>query len=424
MVAVVRHRRSGESLSILPAAAVQTGPMRNVEIRVATVDEFEAMIVFDGLAFGQAWEERLYEAAKATLDLDRFRVAYDGDTLVGIAGSYGQEVTVPGGTQLAAGGVTWVAVAPTHRRQGLLTRLMDDLHDDIDGRDEPIAMLTASEGGIYERFGYGVASYLRVVEIDRRRVQVRPELRPPEGAVRMTTLDDHALPEIFDRYRKQRIGEIDRTPATDALAKAHHGAGVSVAIHADGFASWKVKQNWNAGHPAHELTILDMVAITPAAHAALWHTVLSVDLVGPVGAYRAVALDDSLPYIVDDQRAIRTTNVNDMLWLNLRDIGAALRARTYGVVDDMVIEVDLSDRGEPGSERWRIIGGPDGAEARKVRTRPDLSMDRAALGAIYLGGVRPSTLARVGRIAARSEALRRADAFFMAERLPHCITGF
>lgn len=394
--------------------------MGNVTIRVPTDDEVESMIVFDGLAFGEPWPENLKEFARPTIDLDRFRIALDGTSLVGVAGSYGQEVTVPGGAQVRAGGVTWVAVAPTHRRRGILTRLMDELHRDIDARNEPIAMLTASEGGIYERFGYGIASYLRAVEIDRRRTQVRPEFRPSPGSVRMTTLDDPALPGIFDRYRRQRVGEIDRTPASDDLAKAHLGAGVSVALHADGFATWKVKSNWNAGHPAHELTLHDFVAITPEAHAALWHTVLSVDLVGPIAGFRAVTLDDALPYIVTDQRAIRTTNVNDMLWLHLRDVGASLRARTYGTEDELVIEIDLGDR----AERWRVSGSPAGAEAKKVRSRPDLRMDRASLGAIYLGGIRPSTLARGGRVRGTPDALRRADAFFLADRLPHCVTGF
>lgn len=395
--------------------------MGQIDIRVPTDDDFPAMLRFDGIAFGDPWPDNLADLARATVDVARFRVAHDGDSLVGISGSYGQEVTVPGGAQVRAGGVTWVAVAPTHRRQGILTRLMAELHADIDARKEPIAMLTASEGGIYERFGYGIASYLRVTDIDRRRTQVRPEFRPAPGSVRLTTLDDPALPEIFDRYRRLRVGEINRTTEADALAKAHHGDGVSVALHADGFASWKVKSNWNAGHPAHELTVIDLVAITPEAHAALWHTVLSVDLVGSISSFRAVALDDELPYIVDDQRAVRTTNVNDSLWLHLRDVGAALRARTYGTDDELVIEVDLGDR----TERWRICGGPDGAEAKKVRSRPDLRMDRAALGAVYLGGVRPSTLARSGRVTdADTATLRRADAFFMSDRLPHCITGF
>lgn len=395
--------------------------MGSIDIRVPTDDDFEAMLVLDGNTFGDPWPDNLKEAARTTLDLDRFRIALDGDSMVGVAGSYGQEVTVPGGAQVRAGGVTWVAVAPTHRRQGLLTKLMTELHDDIDRRAEPISMLTASEGGIYERFGYGVASYLRAVEIDRRRTQVRPEFRPPAGTVRLTTLDDPVLPVLFDRYRRERVGEINRTPAADAMFAAHQGAGVSVAVHDDGFASWKVKANWNSGHPAHQLTLFDLVATTPEAYAALWHTVLSVDLVGPITCLRVVALDDALPHIVDDPRAVRTTEVNDMLWLHLRDVGAALRARTYATADKLVVEVDVGDH----TERWRVAGGPDGAEAKKARSRPDLRMDRAALGAIYLGGVRPSTLARAGRVESKSDDdLRRADLFFMADRLPHCTTGF
>jgi predicted acetyltransferase len=299
--------------------------------------------------------------------------------------------------------------------------MMEQLHRDIDDRDEPIAMLTASEGGIYERFGYGVATTVRIVEIDRRRTEVLERFRPAPGSVRLSTLDDAVLGPLFDRYRRLRVGEIDRTPAADALSRAQNPTGVAVAVHADGFASWKLTPQWNMGHPAHQLKLFDLVAITPEAHAALWHTVLSVDLVGPISSMRAVSLDDPLPYIVGDPRCVRTTDLNDMVWLHVRDIGRALAARTYATDAEFVIDVDLGD----GSERWRVAGGPDGATAERVTRRPDLMLDRASLGAIYLGGVRPSTLARAGRISALTpDVLRRADAFFLADQLPHCSTGF
>jgi len=168
--------------------------MGQIDIRVPTDDDFPTLLRLDGIAFGDPWPDDFTEAARATLDLERFRIACDGDDIVGIAGSYGMELTVPGGAQVPAGGVTWVSVLPTHRRRGILTRLMAELHDDIDARAEPLAILTASEGGIYERFGYGIASYLRVTEIDRRRTQVRPEFQPAPGSVRMTTLDDRRCP--------------------------------------------------------------------------------------------------------------------------------------------------------------------------------------------------------------------------------------
>ena len=83
------------------------------------------------------------------------------------------------------------------------------------------------------------------------------------------------------------------------------GAGATWVLHDDGFASWKVTSKWNDGHPGHELELLDLAAATPAAHAALWDAVLSVDLVGPIRS-RVLALDDPLPHLLNDPRALRT----------------------------------------------------------------------------------------------------------------------
>jgi predicted acetyltransferase len=49
-------------------------------------------------------------------------------------------------------------VLPTHRRRGVLTAMMQRLLDDAVEHSEPLAILTASEGGIYGRFGFGVTS--------------------------------------------------------------------------------------------------------------------------------------------------------------------------------------------------------------------------------------------------------------------------
>ena len=94
-------------------------------------------------------------------------------------------MTLPGGRDVPTGGVTWVSVAVTHRRQGVLKQLMQAVHDDIDERGEPLAALTASEGGIYERFDYGIATRRRVVSIDRRRAALAEQFRPPPGTVRL-----------------------------------------------------------------------------------------------------------------------------------------------------------------------------------------------------------------------------------------------
>ncbi len=395
--------------------------MGNITLRRATDDDFAAITDFDGAAFGEAWPAEELDLLRPTLELDRFILAHDGETLVGVSGNYSLEVTVPGPRVERAAGVTWVAVAPTHRRQGILTRMMTELHADADAHGEALVMLTASEGAIYRRFGYGVASQCRVTEIDRRRTEVLAEHRPKPGEVQLADgKNDDVLEQIaalFDRVRRQRNGDIDRSLASFRLARQFRGAGTRWAVHADGYASWKVTGKWNNGHPAHEMELYDLVAATPEAHAALWHTVLSVDLVGPIRGFRAVSIDDQLPYLLTDPRAVRTVELNDMLWIHVRDVRSALAARAYGTEDSLVIEVD--------GERWKIDGSPEGATVKPAKRRPDLMMDRAALGSIYLGGFRPSELVRGRRIEERNaDVLRRADHFFSADRMPHTSTGF
>jgi predicted acetyltransferase len=358
------------------------------------------------------------------MELDRFLLAIDGGRIVGITGSYGFDVTLPGGATLPAAGVTWVSVQVTHRRQGLLRRLFEVQHRDIDERGEPIAMLTASEGTIYERFGYGIATHQRLVTLDRREATIRPELRPAPGAVRYVDHDDaiaHVI-DVWDRYRLTRAGEISRTPAWQELllhrrrrASGEQSEGFHLH-HADGYASYRVTQAANDGLPAHQVEVVEFIACTPVAHLALWTTLLDLDLMGPYTT-RKLALDDPLPYLLTNHRAVRTQSLLDNVWLCPRDVGVAFGARTYGTTDRLVVEAD--------GQRWAIDGSPDGATCRKVRTRPDLTTTTAGLGALLLGGVRPSVLAAGRRLEARdASALRRADAFFAADRLPFCQTGF
>ena len=186
--------------------------------------------------------------------------------------------------------------------------------------------------------------------------------------------------------------------------------------HRDGFAVYRIEEQWNEGRPAHNLRVLELVAITNEAHAALWYTLLGVDLVGVITS-RQVPIDDPLPYLLTDPRALQTTALNDGVWVNVRNVATCLAARRYSVADRLVVEVD--------GERWAIEGGPDGAACRRVRTRPDLVIDRAALGTLLLGGVWPSALAAGRRLEARNrDALRRADAFFLTSPVPHCQTMY
>ena len=390
-----------------------------IEIRTPVEDDFGPLTDFDARTFGSgAYSAEDREVTRPTMDLDRYRLAFEDGAIVGAAGSDPFEMTLPGLTTIPMAGVTWVAVAVTHRRQGLLRRLMGVVHEDIADRGEPVACLTASEGSIYERFGYGVATRRRVVEIDRRRSAIAERFRPPAGSVRLPGAGaGEAVDQRWDTYRRGRAGELSRSPAWQTKMRFLHGADAVTAVHDDGFATWKVTSAWNEGHPAHSVRVLDFAAATPAAHAALWHTLLSVDLVGTITS-SLHPIDDPLPYLLDDFRMLRTTAINDGVWCKPMDMAACFGARRYGTDDSIVLEVD--------GERWQIDGNADEARCRhKVRRRADLITDQAGAGALLLGGVPPSQLVAGRRAQVRDEAARRrADAFFATSPLPHSTTAF
>src|SRR4051794_5410858 len=89
-------------------------------------------------------DEQRFERFPRFLPLGRMHAGFEEGRVVGGAGAFTFELSVPGG-QVPCGGVTVVGVYPTHRRRGALRALMRAQLDDVHERGEPIAALWASE---------------------------------------------------------------------------------------------------------------------------------------------------------------------------------------------------------------------------------------------------------------------------------------
>jgi predicted acetyltransferase len=391
-----------------------------LDVRPPTLDEWPAVCRADARAFGVSISpDEIVDRLKMH-DLERFRVAFDDGRVVGVAGSYALDVTLPGGAIVPMGGVTWVSTAATHRRQGLMRRVVGAVHDDIDARGEALATLYAAEGGIYEHLDYGISTRVRVTSLNTRLTRIRDEYRSAPGTVRFLEGEEVVpiVTAIWDRYRSRRAGETGRTAAVqsflyDQRMKPSDSQSTAAYLgHADGYAAFRTEDHWNDGHPAHTLHLIELVAVTPDAHAALWQTLLAIDLVGEIRS-RALPIDDPLPFLLENQRALRTTELNDGVWVNVRDVPACFGARTYRTTDRIVVEVD--------GRRWAVDGGPDGASCTAVRSRPDLVTSHAWFSSLLYGGTVPSALVAGRRMTARNAAvLARADLFFPTNLAPHC----
>lgn len=408
----------------------------NIEIRPIVSDEFVELSRVDGAAFGYVPSDEDIEHSRTTFEFDRSLAAFDNGHIVAAAGAFSFDLTLPGLTTTPAAGVSYVGVLPTHRRRGLLRALMRRQLDDVRARGEALAILTASESVIYGRFGYGLATQSATLEIDPRYGAFR---RPLDDAGTMALVDKEAagnvLPGVYDRVRRGQPGMLTRSDTwwtdwlrdpenwRDGMSARFYVTHTSASGQADGYTTYRIKEEWTNGLPSSPLVVGEVIAATPETYAALWRYLLDVDLIGTVRT-RDSSPDEPLRWLLADPRRLRTTRLSDFLWLRVLDVPAALSARRYSL--EGVLTFELIDSFCPDNAgRYRLEGGPDGATCRRSDAEPDLTLDVADLGAIYLGGVRPTTLAHAGRIEERVPgALTRADALFAAETIPWCGTGF
>jgi predicted acetyltransferase len=398
----------------------------HVSIRRATDADYPAITDLDGASFGFHYSDEELADARTLLDLNRFLVATDADRIVGVTGDYPFSMTVPGG-QLDVPGVTWVCVDATYRRSGVLRALMRRQLAELRAAGYACAILTASESGIYGRFGYGTASHVRKTVVPRRRVRM---LEPGDARAvsRASTAEARkAMPQIHERWRQQTPGGLSRSEALWdflTLDREHQRMGMSglfYLLHEGGYIAYRMKSDWNDGDPSHLCWISDYVIATAEAHRDLWQVLLGLDLVGSIESYR-IPVDDPIQFLVDDPRQIRTTHVGDGVWIRPLDVPAMLSARRYAIDVDLVLGVV-----DPmfGDGRWRLVGGPDGVSCEPASTAADVELDAAALGSIYLGGVRLEHLLRAGRgQVRRAGAAVRLDRALVADRLPQHGTAF
>jgi predicted acetyltransferase len=315
--------------------------------------------------------------------------------------------------------LTWVSVELTHRRRGVLRALMEQQVRNCAGQGAAAMILTASEGGIYGRYGFGNASDTRKLVVDRRAARLRhPE---PSPDVRRLTTDQArtVLPAIYDRWRTHTAGALNRDDAhwqlqlLDREPYRNGMSGLFHLVHPAGYVSYRIKSEWNDGHPGHLCFITDYVIASPDAHRALWQVLLGMDLCASIESYR-VPTDDPLPYLLADPRRVRTTEVNDGLWVRPLDTRALLAARSYAVDLDVVLRVRDAVLGDA---TYRLQGGPDGARCEPADAAPDLDLDVAELGALSLGGRRLAPMVAAGLVQAdRPEVVTRVDRAFLADR--------
>jgi predicted acetyltransferase len=404
------------------------------QFEVATAADWDeiARTLFE--AFNDDVDEDASALERLVFEPDRSVVARLDGEITGHAASFTRDLAIPGGSVPAAH-VTMVSVGPTHRRQGLLTTMIGRLHDDAATRREPIAVLWASEGKIYQRFGYGLAA--RKLTFDAVTAELR-WLAPTavdsgrRRAVPITSTEPFRT--VYEQVWRDRPGHSSRDDnwwayvTSDVKSQRNGASAMRALLHEDadgrpdGYLIWRVKNDWEDGGPQGMVRITELVAANPIAYRSLWEFALSVDLTRSV-RFGYAAPDEPLQFMVTEPARLRS-KFSESLWIRVLDLPRALEARRYAAPVDAVLDV-TDERIPSNAGRWHLRADRDAAACTRTDQPADIALDIAEIGSAYLGGTSLAALAAANRVTElRPGTLAPVSTAFGWDRSPASIEVF
>lgn len=391
-------------------------------------DEYARAFYAIGQYFAGPPKDEQLDRFTRLIEPERMHAAFEDGEIVGGAGAFSFDLTVPGGA-LPCAGVSVVGVYPTHRRRGALRSMMRAQLDDVHARGEPLAALWASEETIYGRFGYGLASWCGPLTVPRAWSAFAQPLER-RGRTRFVTPEAARtlFPPVYEALRRERPGLTARSAAWWELRQLRlpeEQAGAPkrfVVLDLDGevqaYAIYRIHNAFDDGGAGSRLEVVEAVGATPQATAEIWRFLLDIDWNATVEA-RLLPPDHPLFLLLANPRRA-LYKMLDGLWVRLVDVGAALSGRAYSSEEAVVFEV--RDAFCPWNEgRWRLEAGV----AARTEEPAELLVDAEALGAAYLGAVSFAQLRDALGIEELVEgAVQKADRVFEWRPLPWCLEIF
>lgn len=386
------------------------------------------MLHVAGMSLGFTVPPSEVEAFASTIPAGRERAVEITDAARGPVGelaamhaSFPFTTRVPGGATVPTSGLSMVTVHPGHRRRGLLRAMITDHFVRSLGRGEVISTLFASEGGIYGRFGYGLAARAMRLELGR-------------GTGLREVADADSLTVTIDTADGERHGDILRT------VHAHVGRpGTAVRFgdesindifldpesHRDGNEVRRIAVVRDGTAPvAYALfhrakgtvAVRAWAALDARASRRLWSVMTNLDLTHTVQADR-VAPDDPLVSLLADPSGTKMT-VSDNLWLRILDLPAALEGRGWSADCDVTVAV-ADDLLADNAGTWHIEAVGGAARITRSDHSADISLAIPELSAAYLGGTTLVTMARAALVAEhRSGAVKELSRALASDIAP------
>ena len=396
----------------------------SIELRTSTWDDFPSVKVINARGENGYRSQVDFDAHRLVFTPDRSIMAFDGKNMVGNALSYEMDMYIPGGLSKIAA-VASVSVQATHRRKGINRSIMKYQLEDIHSRQEPLAVLQASESIIYGRYGYGMASFENNLEIEKTRSAYAID-HVPEGQSYFIEESEarEIFPQIYPKAIENRVGMVRRNENWWEFRFREPG------LKGGDPKSWFVKYQKNGENDGYlrytindvELNVIELIASSHEAYSSLWRLCLDMDLVDIIKAEHRPA-DEELKWMLADPRRL-VEHSCDRYWVRLVDVKKALSQRSYLVDGSLTLEV--RDSFLPWNQEVVELRSESGESSCATSNRnPDIVLSAGDLGAVYLGGINFSTLLAAGRIEEITKgSISKANLMFSTKRNPWGFDGW
>jgi predicted acetyltransferase len=415
------------------AVAQQHRSASSLDLRAVSAAEFHEALNTLGSVGGISVDGAETQYLRDVAEFERTFAVFDGARVVATAAAQSVELTVPGGIDVPMAALLWARVKASHRRMGLMTRLLEARVDQARERGEVVAGMWVADSAMHSRgkLGFGWATSAAHLEIDRPYAVMNSPL-DTRGHVDMGEPREviTACTQIYERARTARPGMLSRSPARwngwswrnpehwlDAFWTAETGPLMVALWDGDGYLMYRMKRAWESGGAEYVVLIAELVTTTVTAYRGLWQWCFALDLATKfVAAQRPI--DEPLKHLIAAPRRL-ATNVTDGLWIYLVDVRAALEQRAYACDGRVVMTIHDPLLHNDGTYELMVEDGK--ATCRPTTRSADVQMPMATLAACYLGGASLRTLAMFDKAdELRPHGVRTLDSMLRTDEAPWC----
>jgi predicted acetyltransferase len=372
--------------------------------------------------FGFRFEPAARRRHEQAVDRERSLAVFERERVVATLSAYVVGIALPGGMSAQATALVDIGVVPERRGEGLARALVTAFCNQAHTRGEALAVLNTDLVGLYERFGFGVATtaWSATLPADRDGSPAGGNLHRRVHLIGATEAA-RVLPEIFADARHHRVGEVLRTSQwwEEHLADAAFARTPTefAVLEQDGEREGYIAFVRPTTRPG-AVVVAELVAADDGGSRELLAFVRTLTDGGSV-RLRAQRLD--VISALDGRAA--DSEPSPQLWLRILDVEAALSLRRYAAASRTVLAI-RDELLEANRGRFLLETFGDGtASVSRSSDVAEITLDIADLSRIFLGGSTFGELAASGAIVSSDvSVLANLDRAFATSGAPFCST--